>query len=116
MAIEIVRNLDVQQEEADLPMRIDLSQTLRSSEASERVTIQYSLNEDNDVWFEGPIKSVNRNETISRAETPLNHRVKLVRGPGTAVERVVIRQTITDELGIETPDQTFVTIVQGGGE
>ena len=113
MSITIVVNLDVVQESADLPMRVDLTQTLSSSEASEPVDIQYSLNPDNDVWFAGtpPAKTASRNETIAAAETTINHRLTLVRGDGDAVERVKISQTITDELGIETPDQTFVTIV-----
>ncbi len=115
MAIEIVVNLDAQQDEVKLPMRIDLTQTLKSSETSEKVTIQYNLNPDNAVWFEGNTKSMTRNETISRAETPINHRAKLIHGPGDEVERATIRQVITDGLGIETPDQTFITIVQEGG-
>lgn len=115
MAIEIVRNLDVVQEEAELPMRIDLSQTLKSDQASERVTIVYRLDDGNDVFFEDGTKAADRTETVSRAETPINHRLKLVHGAGTAVERAVIRQVITDELGIECPDQTFVTIVRKGG-
>lgn len=117
MAIEIVRNLNVHQEAAELPMRVDLSQTLRSSEASEKVDIEYRLDDDNDIWFDGDpkTKSETRSETIARAETPIAHRLKLVHGPGTAQERAVIRQTITDELGIETPDQDFLTIVREGG-
>ncbi len=112
MSIEIVRNLDVMQEEAKLPMRIDLSQTLQSSEASEKVTIVYRLDAGTDVFFEDGTKEATRAETIARAETPINHRLKLVHGAGTAEERAVIRQVITDELGIEAPDQTFVTIVR----
>jgi hypothetical protein len=117
MAIEIVRKLDVQQEEAELPMRVDLSQTLKSSEASERVTIEYRLDDDNDVWIDGDpkTKSATRSETIARAETPIAHRLNLVHGPGTAEQRAVIHQTITDELGIETPDQDIIIIVPGGG-
>lgn len=116
MAIEIVRNLDIVQEEAELPMRIDLSQTLKSSEASEKVTIVYRLDDGNDVFFDDGTKVATRDETIARAETPVNHRLKLVHGAGTAEERAVVRQVITDELGIDTPDQAFVTLVRGAGK
>ncbi|HEX5759193.1 MAG TPA: hypothetical protein VF121_08365 [Thermoanaerobaculia bacterium] len=114
MSITIVRNLDVVQESAKLPMRVDLSQTLSSSENKEQVTIEYALNEDNDIWFDGSpkTKTVSRTETIARAETPIRHRLSLVHGDGEEVERAKIAQTITDELGIETPDQAFLTIVR----
>jgi|GEM_PF-2657594 len=117
MAITIVKNLSVHQDAVRLPFRIDLSQTLSSSEASERVTIEYRLGQNDDVWFSSSpnTKTVTRTETVARAATPISHRLNLVHGAGGQVERAVIRQTITDGVGIETPDETFVTILRGGG-
>lgn len=113
MAITIVENLNATQDEVRLPVRVHLTQTLTSSEASEDVDIEYSLSDDHDVWFDGPVKKVNRSETIMRAATPIEHRLKLVRGPGTSVQRPTIKQRITNPLGIVTTDRTTVNILDG---
>ena len=113
MAIRIVQNLNAQQEEVRLPIRVHLLQVLSSNRDSEQVQIEYSLTGDHDVWFEGPTKSVSRTETIARAETPIEHRMKLVHANGSPVERPAIRQTITDSQGIRTTDRTSVTILRG---
>jgi hypothetical protein len=110
MAIAILKNLDVAQEAPQLPMRVDLAQTLASSEPSERVTIVYSLDPGNDVFFDDGTKSATRTETVAQAATPIAHRVKLVHGAGEPKTRITLFQTITDAIGIKTPDQTTVTI------
>lgn len=113
MAIRIVQYLNAQQEEVRLPIRVHLLQVLSSNRDSEQVQIEYSLTDDHDVWFEGPTKRVSRTETIGRAETPLEHRLKLVHAAGEEIERPTIRQTITDAQGIRTTDRTSVTVLRG---
>lgn len=116
MAIRIVQNLNAQQEEVRLPIRVHLTQTLASNRDSEQVQIVYTLNDDHDVWFDGPTKTVTRAETIGRAETPIEHRLKLVHAAGDDVERATIRQTITDSQGIQTTDRTSVTVLPENGQ
>lgn len=112
MSIRIVENLSAQQDQVRLPFRVHLLQVLASSRDSERVEIEYSLNDDHDVWFEGQTKSETRSETIGNAQTPIEHRLKLVHGPGSPVDRPTIRQTIIDPQGIRTTDRTFVTVLR----
>jgi hypothetical protein len=116
MAIRIVQNLNAQQEEVRLPIRVHLLQVLASNRDSEQVQIVYSLNDDHDVWFDGPTKTETRTETIGNAETPIEHRLKLVHAAGDAVERATIRQVITDSQGIRTNDRTSVTVLRGDAQ
>ena len=116
MAIRIVQNLNAQQEEVRLPIRIHLTQVLASNRDSEQVQIVYTLNDDHDVWFDGPTKTVTRTETIGRAQTPIEHRLKLVHAAGDDIERPTIRQTITDSQGIQTTDRTSVTVLPEAGQ
>lgn len=115
MAIRIVQNLNAQQEEVRLPIRLHLLQVLSSSRDSEQVQIEYALDDDHDVWFDGPTptKTASRTETIGNAETPIEHRLKLVHGAGDEVQRPTVRQTIVDSQGIRTPDRTSVTVLRG---
>lgn len=116
MAIRIVQNLNAQQEEVRLPIRIHLTQVLASNRDSEQVQIVYTLNDGHDVWFDGPTKTVTRTETIGRAETPIEHRLKLVHAAGDDIERPTIRQIITDSQGIQTTDRTSVTVLPEDGQ
>jgi len=113
MAIQIVKKLDAQQDEARLPMRIDLAQTLLSSEPSETVNLEYRLDAGVDVWFKGepPAKTSTRRETIAATPTEIHHRVTLVHGPGEVVERAAIVQTITDSLGIQATGSADFEVV-----
>ena len=117
MAIRIVQNLNAQQEEVRLPIRVHLTQVLACMDRdSEQVQIVYTLNDDHDVWFDGPTKTVTRTETIGRAQTPIEHRLKLVHAAGDDIQRPSIRQTITDSRGIQTTDRTSVTVLPEDGQ
>ena len=114
MSILIVENLSAMQEEPELPFRVDLKQMLESTEPSEMADIEYWLETDHDVFFEGQTKNgITRRVKIASVETPIRHRVKLVARPGTTPQgRVAIHQALTDETGFEERefDLTFVNV------
>ena len=117
MAIQILKNLQASPNPTSLPKRIELVQTLKSTLASEPITLQYRMAPDHQIWFQDgadpPSKTFERTETVGLTAQVCRDRIELVIGPGTGpIALVQIDQTITDSLGLEQPDLVLVQIVK----
>lgn len=111
MAINIRRNLNAVQDGVELPFRVDLSQVLATFQGAETVTLEYWLDDEHDVYFEGGEKSgESRQETISFIDTPIAHRVTLVHGAGQEVDAATIHQKLTDASGHVQKDFDLTSI------
>ncbi len=115
MAILIRKNLSASPNPTSIPKRIELVQTLKSTLASEPITIRYQLAADHQIWFQDgddpPSKTFDRTETVGNTDQICRDRIELVIGTGKGpIELVQIDQTITDSLGISQPDLVLVQI------
>jgi len=99
MAIKIVQRPTGPTAQITLPERIDVAQILRSTRISERVTIVYELPAASGVLFDGVDDAASRDETITRADTPLHHRLQLVRVAGSGALRITIDENILNGEG-----------------
>jgi hypothetical protein len=99
MAIRIVQRPAGPTSQVQPPARIEVAQILRSTKLSEPVTIEYRLPAESGLRFEGHGQSVDRQETIARADTPLRHRLEIERVSGTGATRVTIDERIRNESG-----------------
>ncbi len=109
MAIQIRVNLQASPNPTSLPRRVEFTQTLRSNRDGEPITVTYSLDPAHDVWFQdsdgNPAKSVQRTETVGKADQVCVDRITLQRGAGAGpAAGVQVNQTITDSAGITLGD------------
>lgn len=115
MAIQIVRNLTVSPNPASLPKRIELSQTLRSNLAAEKISVTYSLDAAHNVFFvdgdDPPSKTFSRSETVGREDQTCVDRVSLQVGQGDGpMAAITIRQAITDSIGLTVTDLVILRL------
>jgi hypothetical protein len=116
MAIRVVSSprLACSPSPTQIPIRLDVRQTLESNRTSESVTFVYTLDEAHDVWFEtasGLSKKSVRDGKVGRTEQSIHHRVKLRQGPGSGpMDSVQITQTIIGAAGRETHNACSVII------
>ena len=99
MAIKIVQSPADVPGPVTLPARIEVAQILRSTKTSEPVTIAYQLPADSGLTFDDGGTTETRKETIGRADTPLRHRLQIVRAKGSGALRVAIDEQILDPEG-----------------
>ena len=105
MAINVVSSprLACSPSPTQLPIRLDVRQTLVSSRSAEFVTFEYALDQAHNVWFAtaaGLSKKNVRHGEVFRSHTAIHHRLKLLVGPGSGPMDVVqITQTIIDATG-----------------
>jgi len=99
MAIKIVQRPADVPGPLTLPARVEVAQILRSSKTSEPVTIEYVLPEDSGLEFDDGETRATRDETIARADTPLRHRLQIVRAEGKGPLRVTVDEQILDSDG-----------------
>lgn len=115
MAIQIVHNLSVSPNPTSLPKRIELSQTLRSNLAAEKIRVSYSLDAAHNVFFvdgdDPPSKTFTRDETVGRPDQQCVDRVTLQIGPGDGpMAAITIRQAITDSIGLTVTDSVILRL------
>jgi hypothetical protein len=101
-----------------LPLGITLKYSLGTTMPPEQATSTYSLDPDNDVYFQAgagpPSKTCQTVNTVT-AKNPGTQTIMdsatLVRGPGTRQRMIVISQSITDESGgPPLPDSCRLTV------
>ena len=116
MAIRVVSSprLACSPSPTQIPIRLDVRQTLESNRTSESVTFVYTLAETHDVWFDtaaGLSKKSVRDGKVGGTEQPIHHRLKLRQGPGRGpLDAVQITQTIIGAGGRETHNVCSVII------
>jgi hypothetical protein len=115
MAIQIRVPLQASPNPTTLPKRVEFTQTLRSNRDGEPITLTYSLDPAHNVWFQdangNPTKSVQRDETVSRADQVCVDRIVMQLGPGNGpMAMAQVNQTITDSSGITIGDLVIVRI------
>lgn len=115
MAIQIVRSLSVSPNPAALPKRVELSQTLRSNLAAEKIRVSYSLEAAHNVFFvdgdDPPSKTFSRSETVGRTDQVCVDRVTLEIGAGEGpMASITIRQAITDSIGLTITDLVILRL------
>jgi hypothetical protein len=99
MAIRIVQRPTGPAHQVQPPVRIEVAQILRSTKTAEEVTIEYLLPAASGLAFDDLDDTATRTETIARADTPLRHRLEIVRPSGEGPLRVTIDEKIRNESG-----------------
>ncbi len=114
MAIQIVSNLSVAPNPTALPKRIELTQTLVSEEAAEKITVTYALEPGNGLLFKdgdaAPAPTFLRHEKVGKAPQAMVDRVVLQLADGaTRPATATIHQAITDASGDTILDSVIVS-------
>lgn len=115
MAIFVDQDLAASPNPTDLPKRIEFTQTLHSSLASEAITCQYSLAAAHNIWFQDNdgnlMKTVVREDTVGSAPQVTVDRITMTTGPGMAgLLTVEVAQSLRDSEGNVTPGLVIVQI------
>lgn len=115
MAIFVDQDLAASPNPTTLPKRIEFTQTLHSSLASEAITCQYSLAAAHNIWFQDNdgnlMKTVVREDTVGSSPQVTIDRITLTTGPGmSGLLTVEVAQSLRDSQGNVTPGLVIVQI------
>ncbi|HEV8241589.1 MAG TPA: hypothetical protein VGS57_19660 [Thermoanaerobaculia bacterium] len=115
MAIFVDKDLEASPNPTSLPKRVEFTQTLRSSLASEAIVVQYSLSPAHNVWFQDNdnnlTKQVVREDTIGTAPEVTTDRITMATGPGMGgLLTVEVSQAIRDSEGNVIPGLVVVQL------
>ena len=115
MAIFVDQDLTASPNPTTLPKRIEFTQTLHSSLASEAITCQYSLAAAHNIWFDdgnGNLsKQVVRQDTIGSTPQVAVDRITMTTGPGVGgMLTVEVSQAIIDASNNVIPGLVIVQI------
>jgi hypothetical protein len=115
MAIAIVANLSAAPNPAKLPVRVEFTQTLKSTLAEEKILVRYSLASAHNVWFEDAddqlTKKITREETVGTAAQVCVDRLQITTGPRTGgMLTIEVHQAIRDSEGNVGPDLVVVQL------